>query len=167
MSLILLLTIFHVVISLVAIALGTPATQSIIAGHNRTKRVAAYFLFTALTTLSGFAFPIVRFTPGIAFGLLTILLLILAGVAVRKADSHSRWHFAYLMSALATLYLNCVVFIVQSFQKISALRSLAPTQTEPPFLIAQVILLLGITIVSWRGCRAIILRRRLPIDSTQ
>ncbi|AMV32159.1 hypothetical protein VN12_08550 [Pirellula sp. SH-Sr6A] len=165
MSFISLLTVGHVVISLVAIALGPSATKSIINGRNRSKSVTVYFLFTALTPLTGFAFPIVRFTPGIAFGLLTILLLILASVAIRKADANKRWHFAFLMSALVTLYLNCVVLVVQSFQKISVLKTLAPTQSEPPFLAAQVILLLGISFVSWRGYRAIFHGKSISIDS--
>ncbi len=74
-----LLTIVHVAISLIAIALGAPAIDQILRRQNNTKIVFAFFVFTALTTLTGFAFPITRFTPGIAFGLLTIVLLIWLG----------------------------------------------------------------------------------------
>jgi hypothetical protein len=33
--------------------------------------------------------------------------------------------------------LNFVVLIVQSFQKVAPLKALAPTQSEPPFMITQ------------------------------
>jgi hypothetical protein len=36
-------------------------------------------------------------------------------------------------------YLNFAVLIVQSFQNLPALRALAPSQNEPPFLAAQVV----------------------------
>jgi hypothetical protein len=53
------------------------------------------------------------------------------------------------VGAVIALYLNVFVLMVQSFQKVPALKAMAPTQTEPPFLIAQsavlvVFVLLGI-----------------------
>jgi hypothetical protein len=39
------------------------------------------------------------------------------------------------------LYLNVFVGVVQAFQKLPLLQSLAPTQSEPPFLIAQIAVL--------------------------
>lgn len=47
----------------------------------------------------------------------------------------ARW--IYVIGAVASLYLNVLVLVVQSFAKISALNALAPTQTEPPFAITQ------------------------------
>jgi hypothetical protein len=40
-----------------------------------------------------------------------------------------------------TLYLNVFVLVVQSFLKVPRLHALAPTQQEPPFLVAQLIVL--------------------------
>jgi hypothetical protein len=42
-----------------------------------------------------------------------------------------------VVSAIIALWFNVFVLIVQSFMKISALKALAPTQSEPPFQIAQ------------------------------
>ncbi|MGH7494029.1 MAG: hypothetical protein ACREOO_16760 [bacterium] len=39
------------------------------------------------------------------------------------------------------LYLNVFVGVVQAFQKLPFLKSLAPTQSEPPFLVAQLAVL--------------------------
>jgi hypothetical protein len=39
--------------------------------------------------------------------------------------------------AAIALYLNVFVLIAQLFQKVPALKALAPTGKEPPFLVAQ------------------------------
>lgn len=135
------LTIVHVAISLIAIVLGLPAMLDILKLRNASRVVLAFILFTALTSITGFAFPITRFTPGLAFGILTILLLVLAWTAFHRAPHSINWQSIYLWSLLATLYLNCVVLVVQSFQKIEPLKSLAPTQTEWPFLVAQLLMI--------------------------
>jgi hypothetical protein len=49
-------------------------------------------------------------------------------------------------TALAALYLNVFIGVVPSFQKLAFLKALAPTQSEPPFLVEQ-ILVLGLFIV--------------------
>jgi ABC-type polysaccharide/polyol phosphate export permease len=54
------------------------------------------------------------------------------------------------------LYLNCFVLVVQSFQKISFVHALAPTQKEPPFAVAQGVLLIvfiGLGIAAFRKFR--------------
>jgi hypothetical protein len=42
---------------------------------------------------------------------------------------------------MTALYLNCFVGVIQAFSKLPPLHELAPTQSEPPFLIVQVIVL--------------------------
>jgi hypothetical protein len=42
---------------------------------------------------------------------------------------------------MIALYLNVFVGVVQSFQKLAFLKPLAPTQSEAPFLIAQMVVL--------------------------
>jgi len=50
-----------------------------------------------------------------------------------------RW--LYVITAVIAQYFNFAVLIIQSFQKVGPLKDLAPTQSEPPFLVAQVIAL--------------------------
>jgi hypothetical protein len=50
-----------------------------------------------------------------------------------------RW--VYVVGAVIALYLNGFVGIVQSFQKVPALKALAPTQSETPFLLTQLFVL--------------------------
>jgi hypothetical protein len=51
------------------------------------------------------------------------------------------WRWIYVVGAATALYLNVFVLIVQAFLKVPLLNALAPTQTEPPFLITQVVIL--------------------------
>jgi hypothetical protein len=57
------------------------------------------------------------------------------------------WRPIYLIAAVASLYLNCLVGVVQAFQKIAPFRALAPTQSEAPFLITQVALLVALVVL--------------------
>jgi hypothetical protein len=46
-----------------------------------------------------------------------------------------------VITATLALYLNVFVLVVQSFLKVPALHALAPEGKEPPFLVAQLILM--------------------------
>jgi hypothetical protein len=55
---------------------------------------------------------------------------------VTRCPLHLAWRKTYVIEACAVLYFNVFVLVVQSFEKISGLRAIAPTQKEPPFAIA-------------------------------
>jgi len=46
------------------------------------------------------------------------------------------------MSAMIALYLNVFVGVVQAYEKVPVLKALAPTQSEPPFAITQLVVLI-------------------------
>ena len=56
-----------------------------------------------------------------------------------------------MTTAVAALWLNCFVLVVQSFQKSPELFALAPTQSEPPFFIAQSVVLAAFVWAGWRA----------------
>jgi hypothetical protein len=58
----------------------------------------------------------------------------------------------YVVTAILALYLNVFVLVVQAFQKIAILHPLAPTGSEPAFLVAQTIVLLAFL---WLGYGAV------------
>ena len=58
------------------------------------------------------------------------------------------------MTAVFSLYLNCFVGVVQAFLKQPFLKPLAPTQSEPPFVIAQAIVLLIFVVLGFLAVRA-------------
>jgi hypothetical protein len=49
---------------------------------------------------------------------------------------------------MAALYLNVFVLVVQLFLKVPALKALAPTQTEAPFKVAQIAVLIVFVVLS-------------------
>jgi hypothetical protein len=51
------------------------------------------------------------------------------------------WRWVYVVTAMAALYLNCFVAVIQSFAKIPSLHALAPTQSAAPFLVSQIVVL--------------------------
>ena len=108
----------------------------------RLPVTTALFLFTtALTSLTGFLFPIHGLTPALRVGILACVILAVALFALYKDDLAGAWRWIFVITAVASLYLNVFVLVVQSFVKVSALNALAPTQSEPPFTIAQAVVL--------------------------
>jgi hypothetical protein len=132
------LTIVHVAISLVAIASGFVVVFGLIAGKRLNLWTAIFLATTIATSVTGFAFPIHGFTPGIGLGIVSMVVLAVALVARYARQMTGIWRRVYVVTAVVALYLNVLVLIVQSFRKVPALKAMAPNQSEPPFLIAQV-----------------------------
>ncbi|MGA8918109.1 MAG: hypothetical protein WB540_05200 [Pseudolabrys sp.] len=130
-------TIVHVVITLVAIASGFVVLFGMLRSQRMQSWTALFLLTTALTSVTGFFFPIRGFTPAIGVGIISCLLLAPAVVGLYGKHLVGGWRWIYVACALSAFYLNVFVLIVQSFQKVPTLRALAPTQSEPPFLVAQ------------------------------
>jgi hypothetical protein len=134
-------TLLHVIISLIAIAAGIIVLFGMFGSHRIPGWTALFLLTTVLTSAGGFLFPNTAITPAQIFGYLSLAVLavtVLARYLFRLAGA-SRW--IYAGGAVVALYLNVFVLVVQSFAKISFLHALAPNGNEPPFLIAQAVLL--------------------------
>jgi phosphoglycerol transferase MdoB-like AlkP superfamily enzyme len=146
-------TILHTAISLIGIVGGL----IVLAGMLRARRLpgwtALFLVTTVLTSVTGFMFPISGLTPAIVFGVISIVILAIALVALYVKHLSAAWRWIYVTTALAALYLNVFVLIVQSFQKVPALQKLAPTQSEPPFLIAQGVVLIAFLILGTLAAR--------------
>lgn len=146
---ILTFTIVHVLISLVAIASGliwlvAQARGTWLGGIN-----TVFLVTTILTSVTGFLFPITTITPAIIFGVISLVILAISLAALGLYKRQGLWSRIYTGTAAFALYLNCFVLVVQSFLKLGPLQTLAPTQTEPPFAIAQGALLLLIVALGW------------------
>jgi hypothetical protein len=135
-------TYLHVFISLVAIAAGFVVILAMIGGLTFSVVTKLFWVTTALTSLTGFFFPFKGITPAIVLGILSLIVLALAVIAQRRAAQSSLWRGTYVLASAIALYFNFFVLVVQSFQKIPALHALAPTQSETPFKVAQLVTLL-------------------------
>jgi hypothetical protein len=145
--------ILHVAISMVAIFAGFIVLGGMFSSAPMPGWTAFFLLTTILTSVTGFMFPVGGFTPALAVGAVSILLLAVALAALYARRLDGRWRAIYVVSAVAALYLNVFVFVVQSFQKVGFLQALAPTQGEPPFAIAQTALLIGFVLLGWMAVR--------------
>jgi hypothetical protein len=134
-------TAVHVAISLAAIASGLVVLAAMLTRRNPSGLTSLFLATTLLTTLTGFLFPVSALTPALIVGAVSLGLLIAAILARYAFSTHGLWRPLYVFAAIAALYLNVFVLIVQSFQKIAALQALAPTQSEPPFVVTQLIVL--------------------------
>jgi hypothetical protein len=134
-------TLLHVIISLVGIGSGLVVLYGMLTANRMDRMTALFLVTTALTSLTGFAFPNDHVTPGIVVGILSVIVLAVAIVARYVRHMNGGWRSIYVITAAIALYLNCFVLVVQSFEKVPVLHALAPTQKEPPFGIAQLLLL--------------------------
>ncbi len=135
-------TLLHVLISLVGIASGLVVMYGFLNARRLDRWTMLFLATTALTSLTGFAFPNKHVTPGIVIGVLSMLVLSIAALARYGLRMSGPWRSIYVISSAIALYFNMFVLVVQSFEKVSALRVLAPTQKEAPFAIAQLAILI-------------------------
>lgn len=134
-------TLTHVAISLVGIGSGFVVLYGLLTAKRLDNWTALFLVTTVLTSVTGFLFPATHFTPGHAVGILSLLTLSVAIFARYGRHLAGAWRTTYVISALIALYFNVFVLVAQSFQKVPALATLAPTQSEPPFLVAQLVVL--------------------------
>jgi hypothetical protein len=134
-------TILHVIITLVAIGSGLIVVGGMFASERLPVTTALFLFTTALTSMTGFLFPIHGFTPALGVGIVACVVLAVALFALYKERLVGPWRWIYVITAVVSLYLNVFVLVVQSFVKVAALNALAPTQTEPPFAITQAVVL--------------------------
>ncbi|MGA3186528.1 MAG: hypothetical protein ABSF22_05395 [Bryobacteraceae bacterium] len=129
-------TIFHVILSLIGIVAGLVVLYGFLTSQSLISWTTVFLAATVATSVTGFFFPFHGLTPGIVVGILSLIVLALA------IRARNRWRRTYVITSIIALYLNVFVLVVQLFEKVPALTALAPTQSEPPFQIAQAAVLL-------------------------
>jgi len=134
-------TLIHVVISLVGIFSGFVVLSGLLAAKRLDGWTSLFLATTVLTSVTGFLFPVHRVLPSHIVGVISLAVLAVAIYARYSRHLAGAWRKTYVFTAVMALYLNVFVAIVQSFLKIPALNELAPTQTEPPFKVTQLIVL--------------------------
>jgi hypothetical protein len=134
-------TIVHTAISLIGIVSGVVVMFGLLGGKQRDKWTALFLLTTVLTSVTGFLFPFDHLLPSHKVGIVSLVVLAVAIPARYFFRLAGGWRRTYVLTAVLALYLNVFVLVVQLFLKVPALHALAPTQQEPPFLVAQLVVL--------------------------
>jgi hypothetical protein len=135
-------TLFHVVLSLIGIVSGLVVVFGMWGAKRLDGWTALFLATTVATSVSGFLFHSAKFGPPHVIGLLSLLLLVLAILARYSYQLAGSWRWIYVLTAMLSLYFNVFVGVVQAFQKLPLLQPLAPTGSEPPFVIAQALVLI-------------------------
>jgi hypothetical protein len=134
-------TLIHVLLSLAGIGTGFIVLYGLLTGKRLEGWTAIFLATTVLTSVTGFFFPVEHLLPSHVVGIISLVVLavaILARYPLHLARA-SRW--IYVVCAVLALYFNVFVAVVQSFLKVPALKAMAPTQKEPPFVVAQVVVM--------------------------
>ncbi len=134
-------TIVHVVISLVGIASGFVVVYGMLSARPFDGWTAGFLATTAATSITGFFFPFHGFTPALGFGIVSVVVLAVAAFARYGRRLGGAWRAIYVITAMIAFYLNFFVLVVQAFDKVPALNAIAPTQSEPPFAVTQLLVL--------------------------
>ena len=135
-------TLIHVWISLVGIGSGLVVMYGLLGGKRLDRWTALFLTTTVLTSVTGFGFPFGdHLSPANKVGIISLVMLAIAFVARYPFHLAGGWRRTYVISAAIALYLNTFVLVVQSFEKVPALKALAPTQKETPFVVAQLLVM--------------------------
>ena len=146
-------TLFHTALSLVAIVAGLVVARGLLRNQPMPGWTTLFLSTAVLTTATGFLFPFRGFTPALGTGVVSSGVLALTLIALYAQRLAGAWRAIYVVGAMVTVYLNVFVLVVQVFQKVPALHALAPTQKEPPFAIAQGVVLLVFVAATVLGVR--------------
>ncbi len=134
-------TTLHVILSLIGIVSGIIALFGMLGARRPSGWTALFLATTVLTSVTGFFFPRDHLLPSHIVGIISLVVLAVAMLALYIYHLAGAWRWIYVVSAVAALYFNLFVGVVQAFQKLPFLQPLAPTQSEPPFLVAQLVVL--------------------------
>ena len=134
-------TFVHVLLSLIGIFSGFIVMFGLLVAKPLDGWTAVFLATTVLTSVTGFFFPYHGFLPSHAIGIFSLILLAIAVFARYGRHLAGPWRRTYVITAMMSLYLNVFVLIVQLFRKVPALSAMAPTQSEPPFKITQLVVL--------------------------
>jgi hypothetical protein len=144
-------TLFHVVLSLVGIASGFAVVYGLIVSKRLDGWTARFLWTTVATSVTGFLFPVHHFLPSHGVGIVSLIVLAIAILARYRFRLAGGWRRTYVITAVIALYLNVFVLIVQLFMKVPSLKAIAPTQSEPPFQVSQLIALLVFAVLATRA----------------
>jgi hypothetical protein len=148
-----LFTTIHVIISLVAILAGFVVVFGMLQNRHSGPAAAIYLVLIALTSLTGYPIPPLGLDPPRVVGTISLVVILMAVAALYVFHLNGVWRGIYVVTAVAALYLDCFVGVVQALGKIAPLHALAPTQSSPGFAVAQITVLVIFVLLGYLGVK--------------
>jgi len=149
-------TFLHVALSVAGLIAGPVVVGGLMAGRHYGGWAGTFLVTTFLANLTGFGFPFVKLLPSHILGALSLIIIPVAMYALYAKHLEGGWRRTYVVTSVVALYFNAFVLVAQLFHRIPALIVLAPQQKEPPFQLAQLLLLVCFIVLgreAWRGFR--------------
>jgi len=140
-------TLFHVAISLIAIVAGLIVLYGLLTANRMAAMTLVFLVTTIATSVTGFFFHRDHLLPSHIVGIISLVVLALTTFALYSGKLRGFWRPVYVIGAVISLYFNVFVLVVQSFLKVPALHELAPNGSEPPFAIAQGVVLIAFIVL--------------------
>jgi hypothetical protein len=147
------LTYLHVFLSFIGIGAGLFVVFGLFTSRRLSILTATFLVATLATSVTAFLFPFNGVTPGIILGVLSILVLLVAIVALYVKKLEGPWRATYVVSALVAYYFNFFVLVAQGFAKVPALKAVAPTMSSPAFGGTQLALLVLFVLIGVRSVK--------------
>jgi hypothetical protein len=147
-------TLFHVVLSLAGILAGFVVVAGMLGSKTVDGWTALFLATTILTSVTGYFFPVDKILPSHIVGAVSLVALAIALLALYGFRLERSWRWVYVATAVLALYLNVFVLVAQAFQKVAFLNALAPTQSDPGFIIAQLVVLIVFVVLGFMAVRS-------------
>jgi hypothetical protein len=141
-------TLIHTLISLIAITAGLVVMGGLMAERRLDGWIGLFLVTTALTSITGFMFPLTQLIASHYVGFISLLILPPVIYARYRKHLLGKWRGVFVVGTALTLYLNFFVLVVQLFRRVPALLVSAPTQKEPPFVVTQILVLALFAVLS-------------------
>lgn len=135
------LNLIHVVISVVGILAGMVVVGGMLAGNRLNGWTMIFLVTTVLTSITGFFYPFTILLPSHKVGIISLIILPIAILARYGKHLEGPWRSIYVIGAVAALWFNVFVLMVQLFLRIPLLLAIAPTQKSPAFAGTQLLIL--------------------------
>ena len=156
-------TMVHVVLSLIGIFAGLLVLVGMFSSKTLPGWTGIFLATTILTSVTGYFFPVERILPSHIVGAISLVALAIAVLAYYRYRVSGSWRWVYVVAALIALYLNVFVGVVQAFAKIPFLHSLAATQSDPPFVVTQLVVLVAFIVFGVIAVKSFRPRSQEPI----
>ena len=143
----------HVALSLIALVAGLIVVYGLLNGRLLGGWTELFLVTIILTSVTGFPLPPFGLDPPRMVGILSLILLAVALAALYVFRLSGPWRWIFVVAAMTALYLDAFVGVIQAFAKVPFLHELAPTGSEPPFLIVQVLVLAIFVVLGFLAVR--------------
>jgi hypothetical protein len=147
-------TLFHVILSLAGILAGFVVVAGMLGSRTVEGWTALFLATTVMTSVTGYFFPVDKILPSHIVGAVSLVALAIALLALYGFRLERSWRWVYVATAVLALYLNVFVLVAQAFQKVAFLNALAPTQSDPGFIIAQLVVLIVFVVLGFMAVRS-------------